>query len=397
MDKRKTKWTKLVILIVILAYTIMFVYTFFLRPIKTEALVYGLVEDKEVTVGYVTRNEEVIESSLQGEMKRLIQEGERVAANTKVGIMINATAQELENKISVTNEKINELSGSSSIIFSNDIKIIDNEINSLLDEMAKGNYYEQYSQFADNKNSINDKLTKRAKITGELSADGSAIKQYTAEIEGYKKQLNNLQSELIARNPGVVVYNVDGYEEVFSSQFLGNYTSQKLEELKIPMGEIVGTTKKNGFKIVDNIEGYITVVLESEKAKNVKIDESYYLRFPEISQDLVKARVEYMSIEDEKTVLTFKITTHIEQLINYRKLKVEVVWDSTEGLKISNSAIYKDGETDKVQVMLNKNYKEEKEIKILGSNSEYSIIESKDSDNKIRPYDEIIIQTNTSK
>ena len=84
-------------------------------------------------------------------------------------------------------------------------------------------------------------------------------------------------------------------------------------------------------------------------------------------------------------------------MINYRKLKVEVVWDSTEGLKISNSAIYKDGDANKVQVMLNKNYKEEKEIKILGSNAEYSIIESKDSDNKIRPYDEIIIQINTDK
>jgi len=270
MDKRKNNWTKLVILIVILAYTIMFVYTFFLRPTKTEALVYGLVEDKEITVGYVTRNEEVFESTSQGKMKRLVQEGERVAAKTKVGIMVNDTAQELENKISATNEKINELSGNTSIIFSNDIKIIDNEIKTLIDEMAKGNYYEKYSEFADNKNVINDKLTKRAKITGELSADGSAIKQYTAEIEGYQKQLNNLQSELIAKNPGVVVYNVDGYEEVFSSQALGNYTSKKLEELKIPMGEIVGTTKENGFKIVDNIEGYITVVLTSEKAKNVK-------------------------------------------------------------------------------------------------------------------------------
>ena len=47
--------------------------------------------------------------------------------------------------------------------------------------------------------------------------------------------------------------------------------------------------------------------------------------------------------------------------------------------------------------MLNKNYKEEKEIEVISSNSEYSIIESKDSDNKIRPYDEIIIQANTNK
>jgi len=396
MDKRETNWTKIGILIIIFAYIIMFVYTFFLRPVKTEALVYGLVEDKEITVGYVTRNEEVIEATSQGEMKRLIQEGERVAANTKVGIMVNATAQELENKISSTNEKINELSGNSSIIFSNDVKIIDNEINSILDEMAKKNYYEHYSDFLENKNSINDKLIKKTKITGELSSDGSAIKQYAAEIERYKKQLNDMQSELIAKNPGVVVYNVDGYEDVFSSQSLGKYTSHKLEELKIPMGEIVGTTKENGFKIVDNIEGYITVVLTSEKAKNVKIDESFYLRFPEISQDLVKARVEYMSIEEDKTVLTFKITTHIEQLINYRKLKVEVVWNSTEGLKISNSAIYKDGEVDKVQVMLNKNYKEEKEVDIIGRNAEYSIIESKNNENKIRPYDEIIIQTNVN-
>lgn len=397
MDKRKTKWMNLVILFMILAYTIMFVYTFFLRPTKTEALVYGLVEDKEVSVGFVTRNEEVIEATVQGEMKRLVQEGERVSAKTKVGIMINETAQELENKISATNAKINEISGSASGIFSNDIKIIDNEIKQILDEISKKNYYEEYSSFSDKKNELNDKLNKRAKITGELSADGSAIKQYTAEIEGYKRQLNNIQSELIAKTPGVVVYNVDGYEEVFSPNALGSYTSKKLEELKIPMGEIVGTTKKNGFKIVDNIEGYVTVVLESEKAKNVKIDERYYLRFPEISQDLVRAKVEYMSIEENKTVLTFKITTHIEQLINYRKLKVEVVWNSIEGLKISNSAIYKDGDIDKIQIMLNKNYKEEREINLIGSNSEYSIIESKNSDNRIRPYDEVIIQNKSSR
>lgn len=397
MDKRKIKWTKLVILVVILAYTIMFMYTFFLRPNKTELLVYGIVENKESTIGYVTRNEEVIESTIQGKMKRLVQEGERVAAKTKVGIMVNDTAKDLENKISATNEKINELSGNSSIVFSNDIKIIDNEIKMLLVEMAKGNYYERYSEFVENKNIINDKLNKKAKIAGELSADGSVIKQYTAEIEEYKRQLSNLQSELIAKNPGVVVYNVDGYEEIFSSKALGSYTSQKLEELRIPMGEIVGTTKENGFKIVDNIEGYITVVLESEKAKNVKIDESYYLRFPEISQELIKAKVEYISIEENKTVLTFKITTYIEQLINYRKLKVDVVWDSTEGLKINNSAIYKDGEIDKVQVMLNKNYKEEKEINVIGRNLEYSIIEPKDSSNKVRAYDEIIIQANSNR
>ena len=66
----------------------------------------------------------------------------------------------------------------------------------------------------------------------------------------------------------------------------------------------------------------------------------------------------------------------INKMLNF------VGFDTDEDFMDENSEVYEMGEN----VGKSKN-------EVVGSNSEYSIIESKDSDNKIRPYDEIIIQS----
>ena len=40
-------------------------------------------------------------------------------------------------------------------------------------------------------------------------------------------------------------------------RIIGDYDIETLNEMNVPSGELVGTTKPNSFKIVDNIEGYV--------------------------------------------------------------------------------------------------------------------------------------------
>ena len=60
----------------------------------------------------------------------------------------------------------------------------------------------------------------------------------------------------------------------------------------MPSGELVGTVKENCFKIIDNIEGYITVISSSDKALNAKVDSKIKLRFPEISSDEISGHLQ---------------------------------------------------------------------------------------------------------
>ena len=63
--KRKPKsrihWGRFVIFVILIAYIIMFVYTFFAQRIgDTVNIKYGVLEAKETVTGYITRNEHIV-------------------------------------------------------------------------------------------------------------------------------------------------------------------------------------------------------------------------------------------------------------------------------------------------------------------------------------------------
>ena len=98
----------------------------------------------------------------------------------------------------------------------------------------------------------------------------------------------------------------------------------------------------------------------------------------------------------------------VEELINYRKISVDVVWWSYSGLKIPNSAIVY--ENDLAYVVRNRlGYLDKLLVKIKKQNEKYALVTSYEpqelkelgisysSTKKISLYDEILIHPDTSK
>ena len=72
-------------------------------------------------------------------------------------------------------------------------------------------------------------------------------------------------------------------------------------------------------------------------------------------------------------MIVFKTNKAVEDLISYRKISIDVIWWSNEGLKIINSAIIEDGAEN--YVLRNRTgYKDKILVKILKQNKNYSII-----------------------
>jgi len=384
---KKIKWGRFVIIACLLAYIIMFVYTFFAQHIDGKVNVtYGELEVKEVVTGYITRNEQIVSADIAGELYPVVQEGERVSKAQSVAVVKNENSDQIEEKIKELKDKLSVLSTPS--IFNNDIKLLDGEVDTMLSKLMLGNYNENFSMLMSVRNRIEDKLSKKAIIIGSSGAKGTIENSYYEELKKYESQLTSTQAELTAPIAGTVAYKLDGYEEVFAYNAIGDYDIERLEEMKVPSGELVGTTKPNSFKIVDNIEGYITVISSSKEAKEAKVDKRVQLRFPEISSEVITGKIEYLTIEDDKVIMTFRINRMIEELLNYRKLKVELIWDSEEGMIVPATSIKKEADGVNKIFVINGKRAIEKKVNVLLEADGQAIIES-DSGYSIILYDAI--------
>lgn len=378
---------RIVVYIGIIVYAIMFIYTFFAQNIdETVNITYGKVEQKENVTGYITRNEHIVSADILGELYPVVSEGERVSKNQSVAVVKNDNNDYIEEKIKEIKNKLSMFSTPPA--FNNDIKLLENDVNNSLKLLMLGNYNENFSTLSSVRNKIEEKLSKKALIIGEAGSAGTVENSYYQELKKYENQLINTREELVAPIAGTVAYKLDGYENVFAYNSIGDYDIETLEAMNVPSGELVGTAKSNSFKIVDNIEGYVTVIASSEQALNAKVDKKTQLRFPEISNEVISGKIEYVTIENDKAVITFRINRMIEELINYRKLKVEIIWDSEEGLIIPSSAI-KHGEDGVNKIfVINGKRAIEKNVEILIESEGNAIIESQEGYSIIL-YDEI--------
>jgi len=377
--KRKFNLKHFIIFFFVFAYIIVFIHTFFSQNIDTVVLMSGIIEEIDEADGIITRSEEVVTADVGGVLYPKISQGERVSKGQVVAVVKNERVKDVEDKIEELNEKIDKLVIPNA--FNNDIKTLESEISDTLVQVIKKDYYKEFSNVVNSKNLLDTKIQKKARIIGQESPVGSVAQNYILQLEKYEEELNNVQAEIIAPIAGTVVYKLDGYEDILTEDAIFSYNTKRLNNLGVPKGELIGTLKENSLKIVDNIEGYITVVLNSENAKEAYVDQKVELRFPEIDNNLkIAATINYITYNDEgNTVITFRINRAIEKLLDYRKVKVDVIWKTTEGYKVPTSAILKAPEVNKVYILAGRSYVVDKEIEIIEEVGEYAIIKGTDN------------------
>lgn len=395
--KRKIKLGRFVLSLVIIIYAIFFMYTFLGHSLKTAVVNFGIIENTENVEGYIIRSESVVTPKTTGVIRPIKLEGERVPVNSKVATVYSESIDNIQKNIDDLNQKIQEATKNRSDFFSNDIQVIDDETANLLNAINTYSSGDNYQKMIECKDDINELLVKKSRIAGDLSPAGSYIKNYVDDRNLYERKLQELKSDITTQKAGIVSYKIDGFENVLTKDVLPRLTSEKLTDLKIGLGEVSPTTNGN-FKIIDNFECFIAVIMNSEKAKTMNVDDRLNLRFPQIDNELIPASIEYIYNENKShTIICFRITKDIEKLISYRKINFDVVWENYSGLKIPESALIKDGENYKIQTVEG-DYTLYKPIKLVGKNKDFAIVESLDDEKTpVNIYDEVVIKpTNIS-
>ncbi len=371
MRKRNIKIIKRIIVILVIALLVYFAYIvvkLVKNPTDTFLIEDGKLYDEESATGYVIRKETVIQgNNYKNGMLQIKSEGEKVAKDEPIFRYYSNNEENLQKKIEDLDIKIQEAMENQKDLYSSDMKLLEKQIEQELNEVI-GIY--DIKKITETKKDISSNITKKAKIAGERSPAGSYIKQLIEERSTYENQLNSGAEYINAPESGIVSYRVDGLENVLTEESFNTLNTKFLEDLNLRTGEVVASSNESG-KIIDNFNCYIAVPLSSEEAMQKKIGDSVKIRLSNNKE--ISANVEYIVEEGEQRLIIFKIQNSVEELCNYRKISIDVIWWSYSGLKVPNSSIIEENNL-KYIVRTRAGYLDKILVKVLKQNSTYSII-----------------------
>ena len=417
MEKQAKKKKKLnnkkviVISIVLLILTIYLIYVIYLlikQPTNVFTIEKGKLYKEETDIGYVIRNEKVVKGeNYKNGMEQIITEGEKAAVNENIFRYYSTNEESLKQKISELDIKIQQaMKENTEISNSADMKLLEEQIDTQIKNINK---VTNMSKLEEEKKEIDNLVTKKAKIAGEASPQGSYLNQLIEERKQYETELNSGAEYVKAPISGIVSYRVDGLEEVLTPDNFSNLNKEYLKSLDLSTGKIVATNNEAG-KVIDNFYCYIATITKSEEAKAAKVGDNVKVRLSNNAE--VKAEITNITKEDSgDIILILRLTEQIEELINYRKITFDLIWWDASGLKVPNKAIV--SENDLNYVVRNRaGYLSKILVKVERQGDKYSIISSYKTEElkelglsdeeianykKITIYDEILINPDLSK
>lgn len=409
-NKGNLKISKIFVIILVIIFIIYLSYIMYLLlSNKSDTFIVneGTLYKEETVVGYIVRNEELVTNEGEvGEILPIAAEKQKVAKGESVFQYYNLNQDDIKNKINEIDLKLQENLKTESINQTSEIKLLENQIESILQEINKETNLQEISEY--NKE-IDSLLEKKISFIGTSSNTDKAIKELISERQKYENQLSD--NAIYAKAPvsGIVSYRVDGLENELSIENVDKLSMEKLDELKIKTGQMITSSQTEG-KVIDNFKNYLLTESNSEEAKNAKVGDSLKIRLS--TNDEVEAKVYYKREENNKILLVFEIDKMTEKLTEYRKISFDVIWWSNTGLKVPNQAILTDEKGLNYVIREKSGYNSKVLVKVDKSNTNYSIVstytakelaekgctqEEISSSKKIRLYDEILTNPSADK
>lgn len=374
--KKKIALKVFVILLIILfvIYLLYEIINLIIKPTDIVTVEKGKIFSETSAEGYIIREETVLKGeNYKNGMYQIKSEGEKVALGENVFRYYTKDEDSLTSKIQELDNKIAETQASQNNVFSSDIKVIENEIETKINEMYKVNDIKKMQEY---KSNINDFVKKKTKIIGELSPSGSYLKSLIQKRSDYENKLNSGSEYMKANISGMVSYKVDGLESVLTPDSINNITEKFLNDLNIKTGQIVSANNESG-KIVNNYYCYIASVVSEERAENLEEGKSVKLRIT--NGDEISAKVEKIKKDGNKKIVVFKISKDVEELIEYRKINFDIIYWSYSGLKVPNSTLLEENGL-KYVIRNRAGYTDKILVKVEKQNDTYSIIDDYTTD-----------------
>lgn len=400
----RSRGIKIIITIIFMAFFVVLVVngTNILRN-STDIYVIsnGSLLYEEPAEGYIIRDETILQGeNYKNGMVQIVPDGERAAKSQAIFRYYSNSEQNILNQITEIDLEINKYIEENNLnIISTDIVSLENQIEQTINSMYNVNYIQKIGE---SKNKIESCISKKTQMTGVASPDNSYVKTLTDQRINLERELEKGSETVAAPISGLASYRVDGLEDVLKVGDFSYLSKELLDSFDLKVGASIPLNGEKG-KIVNNFESYIAIPINTEKAFGANVGDKVTLRLLTLTE--VDAEICYIKDEEKDRIIVFKIEDDVSELLEYRKISLDIIWWKYTGLKVSNSALIE--EDDKMYVERQRAGLPEKIlVKVLRQNDTYSIIENYDDEelvnmgyseeeidgmSKIKLYDEILL------
>ena len=329
----------------LLAYFGLQGYLYFSDPLTTTLAYTYQVEESVSLSGYVVRQEQVLEDDGGGLLRLRREEGERVSRGGAVAsVYADQSSLDRQAEISTLESRVEQLqyaqdaAGSSEVSMKLDAQILQNilEYRQCLtaDRMAKAETYGSQ---------LRALVLKRDYTYSENEDLSGQIEALQAQIKELKTQAAGSVRTVTAPVSGLYSAVVDGYETVLTPESLSDMTPSQLSAVRAD-----STVSYGVGKLILGDSWYYAASMSAADAEELqeasdalkKAGKSLTLRFAKsVERDLPVTVSRIGPEENGRCVVVFEGKTYLSRLTLLRQQSAQVVWDSTEGIRVPKEAL----------------------------------------------------------
>lgn len=350
----------------------------------------GVIEYTTNCVGYIVKNEMVVELDNSKVLVPTISEGSRVSKNNIIATYRGAEYEEYQKKLQELDNQILEAMKDIDIHNAIEVSNLESQVVSYISSLENVSSMVEMQESKDN---INDLLRKRANIIGELSPEEAYVKDLISKRDTLQSEIKTSSSNITAPIGGIISYNIDGLESKLTEESITTLNYEDVKEL-VNNSEEISTNK---IKIISNYEAYILVRVDNIDNEYIEVGKEYKLRImgAELSE-LIGTITKITETEQGYEVL-FRATNGIENIVDSRECEIEVVWTTYEGLVVPIKAIKENEKEEKIVTIVTRGEYIDIPVKVQRENTTYAIVENYEkesiNDYVLERYDQVVMES----
>jgi len=344
-----TKYLKRIIIYVLSAVASVLIIAYILYhlvggfEIKTETLVSELVTRRESISmnGYIFRSEDLISSSISGDVSYLYSDGDRVSNGTTVANIYSTSSDDTKTKLLELDKKIAILEKSNlsaSVITSNTIAL-DKQISQVYYEIRSCIESGNIAYAIEKQDDLLVLLNKRRIIVRDVTGYEDQINELKAEKEALLSQLS-ISESISVPCPGYFYSVADGYEDIFDSELVATLTIDGFNKIKSSAPSTSSSSVNQIGKLVTDHVWYIVGEIPKDQLRFFVAGNDYPVVFPynsetEMSMNLFRVVTQN---DSDNALLIFR-TDVMPQNFNYLRMQiVNVIKGTYTGFRVPVSA-----------------------------------------------------------
>lgn len=177
------------------------------------------------------------------------------------------------------------------------------------------------------------------------------------------------EDELYNYEPGIISYKVDGLEKSLEKEDISNLNYKKISKLRGSINSVESGEHVNAgrplFKVISNFNFYLAVLLPEGQLQNYGLQDKAKIIFSKFPSQTLKGVVYKTILDSPKNIMVLEVDRFLPELIDLRKVKVQIIKEKLHGIVVPKSAIVKENNKTKVRIRgYVKDYT--KEVKIKG-------------------------------